>query len=102
VQIITIKKVNDLNEAMTTLTFALLGGIGGLIRASIGLRKAMLRREHFSASYFFATVIIAALIGIILGASVGTTDLLALVAGYAGTDLLEGLAKSFHLFPLKK
>lgn len=83
------------------LEYAVLGGIGGLIRASVGLRKAILRKEPFNARYFLITVALAALIGIILGAVIATTNLLALIAGYAGTDLLEGLAKSAKIVPQK-
>jgi len=77
---------------MSLINFALLGSLGGLIRASVGLRKALRRGESFNALYFFSTIASAAIIGTALGLVVGTTLLLALAAGYAGTDLLDGIA----------
>lgn len=78
---------------MSLINFALLGSLGGLIRASVGLRKAILRRRKFNAVYFFSTIALAAVIGMTLGLAVGTSYILALAAGYAGSDFLEGLAK---------
>lgn len=76
------------------LQYGIVGGIGGLIRASVGVRKAMLNDKPFKPWYFLVTVVNAVVIGAVLGLFVGTTNLLALTAGYAGTDLLEGLAKA--------
>jgi len=47
------------------------------------------------------TVIGAIIIGAILGSTIGINKAVALFAGYAGTDLLEGLAKSFRLAPIR-
>ncbi len=86
---------------MSYLTLGIMGGLGGTIRALVGVRKALLDERRFSISYFLSTIINAIIIGIIVGAVLGTSTELALVAGYAGTDLLEGLAKSLKLFPLR-
>lgn len=84
-----------------TLLFALIGASGGLIRALVGARKALLQKRKFIPSYFLFTIISAAIIGGIIGAVVGGNRILALAVGYAGTDLLEGLAKSVKIFPPK-
>jgi len=78
-----------------TILYAVLGATGGLIRAIIGAQKALKQKKKFKLNYFLMTVIIAGIIGAILGMTIETNKLIALTAGYAGTDLLEGLAKSF-------
>lgn len=84
-----------------TLTFGIIGALGGLLRAAVGVRKAMMQKRKFVSSYFLLTVLGAAVIGAILGSVIGMNNAVALFAGYAGTDLLEGLAKSFRLAPIK-
>lgn len=78
----------------------IIGSIGGLLRALVGSRKAMLKKKPFVLSYFLFTVMTAAVIGAVLGFVVGTTPLLALAVGYAGTDFLEGIAKAARLVSL--
>ena len=84
-----------------TIMFGIIGGIGGLIRAIVGVRKAYLQKRKFVLNYFLVTVIGAILIGALLGSVIGINKAVALFAGYAGTDLLEGLAKSFKLAPIR-
>ena len=86
---------------MELVLASLIGGIGGLLRALVGVRKAMLKKKPFVLSYFAFTVITAAVIGAALGLVVGTTPLLALAVGYAGTDFLEGIAKAAKLVSLQ-
>lgn len=81
--------------------FGIIGGLGGFLRACVGVRKAFLQRRKFVLSYFLVTVIGAIIIGAIVGSVVGINKAVALFAGYAGTDLLEGLAKSFKLAPIR-
>ena len=84
-----------------TVLFGLIGGLGGLLRAIIGVRKAYLQRRNFLPKYFLLTIIGAVIIGAILGSIIGINKAVALFAGYAGTDLLEGLAKSFKIAPIR-
>jgi len=84
-----------------TIMFGLIGALGGLLRAIIGARKAYLQKRKFMPKYFLMTVIGAAIIGAILGSTIGINKAVALIAGYAGTDLLEGLAKSFKIAPIR-
>ena len=84
-----------------TVIFGLIGGLGGLLRAGIGARKARLQKRKFILNYFLMTVSGAIIIGAILGSVIGINKAVALIAGYAGTDLLEGLAKSFKVAPIR-
>jgi len=86
---------------------ALLGGIGGLTRGFIGLLKALSLRRRILWGYYVITVIIALIIGIFTGLIFNFDYRLSLLAGYAGTDILEGIYKSFavqkvYLAPKKK
>ncbi|VVB81578.1 Uncharacterised protein [uncultured archaeon] len=83
------------------IMFGLIGALGGLLRAVIGVRKATLQKRKFVLKYFLITVLGAAIIGAILGSIIGINKAVALFAGYAGTDLLEGLAKSFKIAPIR-
>ena len=84
-----------------TILFAFIGAGGGLIRALVGARKAMLQKRKFMLNYFLFTILTASIIGAIIGAVVGGNKIIALAVGYAGTDLLEGLAKSVKIVPPK-
>ena len=74
---------------------ALLGGIGGLTRGVIGLLKAMSLRRKILWNYYAITVVVAVIIGIFVGIIFDFDYRLSLLAGYAGTDILEGIYKSF-------
>jgi len=73
----------------------LLGGIGGLTRGIVGLLKALSLRRKILWFYYLVTVIVAAIIGIFVGIIFNFDPRLSLIAGYAGTDILEGIYKSF-------
>lgn len=76
-------------------TAALLGGIGGLTRGIVGLLKALSLRRRILWGYYVITVLIATIIGIFVGIVFDFDPRLSLLAGYAGTDILEGIYKSF-------
>jgi len=76
---------------------ALLGGIGGLTRGFIGLLKALSLRRKILWGYYTITVIVAAVIGMFVGIIFNFDYRLSLLAGYAGTDILEGIYKSFKV-----
>jgi len=75
----------------------LLGGIGGLTRGFIGLLKALSLRRRILWNYYLITVVIAVVIGIFVGIIFDFDSRLSLLAGYAGTDILEGIYKSFQV-----
>jgi len=76
---------------------ALLGGVGGLTRGFIGLLKALSLRRRVIWAYYAITVVIAVVIGIFVGIVFDFDPRLSLLAGYAGTDILEGIYKSFNV-----
>ena len=81
---------------MDVVVFAgLLGGIGGLTRGVVGLLKALSLRRKILWGYYAITVLVAIIIGIFVGIIFNFDTRLSLLAGYAGTDILEGIYKSF-------
>lgn len=84
---------------------AVLGGIGGLTRGFVGLLKALSLRRKILWGYYSITVFIALIIGVFTGLIFNFDYRLSLLAGYAGTDILEGIYKSFKVdktYVLKK
>ena len=73
----------------------LLGGIGGLTRGLVGLMKALSLRRRIIWSYYLITVFVALVIGVFVGLIFNFDWRLSLLSGYAGTDILEGIYKSF-------
>lgn len=77
------------------LLAALLGGLGGLTRGFVGLLKALSLRRKILWNYYSITVVIAVVIGTFTGLIFNFDPRLSLLAGYAGSDILEGIYKSF-------
>ena len=75
----------------------LLGGIGGLTRGVVGLLKALSLRRRIIWGYYAITVLVAIIIGIFVVIKFDFDPRLSLLAGYAGTDILEGIYKSFKV-----
>ena len=83
---------------MEPIVFAgLLGGIGGLTRGVVGLLKALSLRRRILWGYYVITVLVAVIIGVFVGIIFDFDPRLSLLAGYAGTDILEGIYKSFKV-----
>lgn len=80
-----------------TILAGAVGALGGATRATIGLGKSLAVKKHVNWQYYFLTVIMAALIGAACGIIFNFDARLSLLAGYAGTDLLEGVYKSFKV-----
>ncbi|HLC54709.1 MAG TPA: hypothetical protein VJK07_03745 [Candidatus Nanoarchaeia archaeon] len=75
------------------------GFAGGLVRAAVGMLKWQTRaptqkRMNFSLHYLVASVLLAGLLGVVAGLYVGNDPRFAVLAGYAGTDFIEGLYKA--------
>jgi len=75
----------------------ILGGIGGLVRGIVGLLKALALRRRIIWGYFSITIAVAVVIGIFIGIIFNFDPRLSLLAGYAGTDILESIYKSFKV-----
>jgi len=78
-----------------TIFAGLLGGLGGLTRGIVGLLKALSLKRRIMWNYYVITLIIAIVIGVFIGIIFDFDPRLSLLAGYAGTDILEGIYKSF-------
>ncbi len=85
----------DLTSLNNLIYPALLGGVGGLTRGFIGLLKALSLRRKILWGYYAITVLVALVIGIFTGIIFSFDYRLSLLAGYAGTDIIEGIYKSF-------
>src|SRR3989344_3909607 len=86
------------SEFLTSVFYpALVGGLGGLVRGFIGLLKALSLRRTILWGYYSITVVVAMIIGMFVGIVFNFDYRLALLAGYAGTDILEGIYKSFKV-----
>ena len=77
------------------LLAALLGGLGGLARSTVGLMKSLAQKKGILWSYFALTTGIAVIIGTAAGTIFTFNPAVAVLSGYAGTDILEGIYKSF-------
>ena len=77
------------------IQLALFGLLGGCARGCVGIAKHYRREKNpkFKPSYFIVTLITASIVGIVAGVIV-TDPRMAVLAGYAGTDFLEGLYKT--------
>lgn len=79
------------------ITAGILGGVGGLTRGVVGLLKALSLRRRILWGYYTITVLVALIIGVFVGIIFDFDPRLSLLAGYAGTDILEGIYKSFKV-----
>ncbi|HLC31912.1 MAG TPA: hypothetical protein VJK51_04545, partial [Candidatus Nanoarchaeia archaeon] len=57
--------------------------------------KALALRRKIIWPYYLITVVIAVIIGVFVGIIFDFDNRLSLLSGYAGTDILEGIYKSF-------
>lgn len=73
--------------------FAYYGFLGGVVRGLVGLTKAYGRKEKFDEKYFLFTIIVSGIVGMAAGMLMYPDFRLAILAGYAGTDFLEGMYK---------
>ena len=74
----------------------LFGILGGLVRALVGIIKYFEKNKQNQKIRFWyltSSLFVAALVGGIAGAIANDDWRLAIIAGYAGTDFLEGLYK---------
>ena len=77
------------------MILAYYGFLGGVVRALVGLMKSNAYRKKFEPKYLLFTLVSSGIIGMATGLLVLPADYrVVLLAGYAGTDLLEGLYKT--------
>lgn len=78
-----------------TLSYAIFGLIGGMTRSLVGLMKAISMKKRIIWRYWLVTLIASCAIGFTLGTIFNYDYRICVLAGYAGTDLLENIYKSF-------
>ncbi|MDZ7587441.1 MAG: hypothetical protein U0946_06825 [Patescibacteria group bacterium] len=74
----------------------ILGGLmGGALRGIMGIAKSLIlkKEEQINYGWFFVSVAVAMCIGVIAAGFMGGGFEVALLSGYAGSDLLESLVK---------
>lgn len=82
---------------MNAILFAgLLGGFGGIVRASVGLSKSIAIKKKIRFDYWITTGVLALFIGMFVGMLFSFDFRFSLLAGYAGTDIIEGIYKTFN------
>ena len=64
------------------------------MRSIVGISKALSRKKKIVLRYTFSTVLLAVLIGVFTGIVFSFDYRASLLAGYAGTDVLEGAYKT--------
>ena len=82
-------------DIFTLMLPGALGGLGGLVRGFVGLLKAISMKRRILWGYYAVTLIVAVVIGFFTGIIFNFDYRLSLLAGYAGTDIIEGIYKSF-------
>ena len=76
------------------VVFMLAGLLGGVLRGLVGIAKSKeIEKGVFVPMYFMATIGVSALVGLAAGIIADHSWEVAFLAGYAGTDFLEGLYK---------
>jgi len=74
----------------------ILGGLtGGALRGIMGISKSLIlkKEEQINYGWFFVNVAVAMAIGVFAASFMGGGFEVALLSGYAGSDLLESLVK---------
>ena len=73
------------------------GFLGGIIRGLIGvskeLRSSPTRKKKIRSDYIIVTLLASGGIGLMVGMFIADDVRFAVLAGYAGTDFIEGLFK---------
>lgn len=82
---------------MGNIAPVILGGLfGGLLRGLLGVAKSLItkKEESINYGYFFLSLTVSMVVGVIAASLWPEGDFrIALLAGYAGSDFLEGLYK---------
>lgn len=86
----------------TTIIAGTFGCLGGLTRSIVDLFKAKARHDKIKIGYIFRTMRLSALSGTIIGALLGFSPIISFIAGYVGSDIMEGVYNSFKRTKLAK
>jgi len=73
---------------------AIFGFIGGITRALVGILKyKQIKKSKFKIFELTFTILASGIIGLFCGLLISSDFTFSLLAGYAGTDLIEGIYK---------
>ena len=77
------------------LFISLCGAFGGFLRGLMGVSKTVFNKKTFKMNWpwFFTSIGVSAIVGVIAASFFGDDLRLAVLAGYAGADFIEGLMK---------
>jgi len=77
------------------LLIGLAGSFGGVLRGIVGIAKSVVTKKDFKMNWrwFFISILVSAILGVIAASFFGDDLRLAVLAGYAGADFIEGLMK---------
>lgn len=89
--------IHLLSSARPFLMPASMGFIGGVARATVGLLKAITKNKKMNWAYWTVTVGASGVIGVFTGMLFSNDFRMSLLAGYAGTDFIEGMYKAFKV-----
>ena len=82
---------------MGNIFLVILGGLfGGLLRGLLGIAKSLItkKEESINYGYFFLSLAVSMIVGVMAASLWPAGDFrIAFLAGYAGSDFLEGLFK---------
>lgn len=80
---------------MTIMMLIIFGLFGGVIRSIVGLfkHKVFTGKERFNSGKFWFTIILSGTIGAFCALLTIKDYRIALLAGYAGTDFIQGVYK---------
>lgn len=75
----------------TTIIAAILGCLGGLTKSLIGIFKAKARGDKIKLGLVFRTIRLSSVSGTFMGAMFSFNPIVSFIAGYVGSDILEGI-----------
>ena len=81
---------------MNIFALTLFGFFGGAVRVLVGLckNKVFFGKQKFNSGKFWFTIIASGLIGLFCSLLMMDDFRIALLAGYAGTDVIQGLYRT--------
>lgn len=80
---------------------ALAGAVGQMLRAIVGVKKAVERGDRISAGHLFWSIVYSAFMGAVIGYFYPDWRA-AFLGGYAATDFSEGIVKAISLKKKRK
>ena len=90
---LNISKDDNIIEMNAILVAGIFGFTGGAARACVGALKAVKRKQKFKWKYFLFSLASSGIIGVFTGLLYDADYKITLIAGYAGTDLIESVYK---------